>query len=191
MGFPKLIRWHVYIESGPWMKRWSLTIRANQLYVFSDCGETSLTSTPPLTSVSVGSENFASLCIFAEDSLQPTILQYTPVFVVANYAAWCPQRMIENAKWLSKKHMDHWTVNLRGRQKWQQLSFQSVPTLYCRDWPVFHIQLVRQWVQEINILQSNSTPEQIDTNQIHSLVITVIPQLLPFMYNWFSNVPNK
>ena len=183
MEFPKLIRWHVYIESGTWMKRWSLTIRTNQLYVFSGCGETSPTSTPPLTwtiSVSVGSENFTSLCIIK-----------LSVFVVANYAAWYPQRMIENAKWLSKKHMHHWTVNLLGRQKWQQLSFQSVPTLYCRDWPVFHIQLVRQWVQEINILQSNSTPGQIDTNQIYSLVIKVIPQLLPFMYNWFSNVPDK
>ena len=54
---------------------------------------------------------------------QPAILHYAPVFAVANFAAWCPKGMIENAKWFSKKRTQCWTVNLLGKlhPKWQQL----------------------------------------------------------------------
>ena len=71
-----------------------------------------------------------------------------PVSVFANYAAWCPQIMIRNAKSFSKKHMQYWTVKLLGTlySKSQQLGwlpFQSVPMLYYQDWPAFIFQLVR------------------------------------------------
>ena len=41
------------------------------------------------------------LSLLFENSLQLTILQYAPALAVANYAAWCPQRMMENANWFS------------------------------------------------------------------------------------------
>ena len=87
------------------------------------------------------------LPLLAEISLQPTILHYPPVFALANYVAWCHQRTIENTTWFNKKHTQYWTVSLLDRfhPKWQQfgwLPFQSVPTLYCRDWPAFTIQFV-------------------------------------------------
>ena len=45
------------------------------------------------------------LSLLDEKSPQPTSLQYTPAFALANYAARCPQRMIENAKLFCKKHI--------------------------------------------------------------------------------------
>ena len=47
-----------------------------------------------------------------------------------------PSKMIENAKWLSKKHMQYWIVSQLGRlrPKWQLLGwfpFHSVPVLNC------------------------------------------------------------
>ena len=88
------------------------------------------------------------LPLITENSPQQTILQYAPVFALANYAARWPQRMIENAKWFSQKYTHYWTVNLLDRlyPKWQQLGWlpvQSVPMLYCRDWSAFTIQSVR------------------------------------------------
>ena len=42
---------------------------------------------------------------------------------------------------------------MQRHPEWQQLGWlplQSVPTLYCRDWSAFTIQLVRWWFVEIN-----------------------------------------
>ena len=74
------------------------------------------------------------LSLLAENSPHPPILQCTPVYVLANYAAWRPQRTIENAKWFSKKHTQYWTVSLPSRLHltWEQLGwrpFQSVLAL--------------------------------------------------------------
>ena len=147
--------------------RWNETTivpeHSDQLSVLSGCGHIPPTSTPPLMA-DVADQCLGFVAKFcwriltthlyvspflpAENRYRPTILQYSPVFTLVNYAAWFPRRMIENARGFSKKHTQHWTVNLQGRLhlKWQQLgwlSFQSVQTLYCRDWPAFTTQLVR------------------------------------------------
>ena len=77
----------------------------DQLSVLSWCGQTPLTSTPLLmwaTSVLLASQNFAEeslkdtqrSCHISTRITLSTILQYTPVFAIANDVAWCPQRMI-------------------------------------------------------------------------------------------------
>ena len=45
------------------------------------------------------------LTLLSENSPQATILQYAPVFALANYMAWRLQRMIENSKWFIKRHI--------------------------------------------------------------------------------------
>ena len=44
------------------------------------------------------------LPLLIENSPQPTILEYAPVIALANYAAWCHQRMTENTKWFRNTH---------------------------------------------------------------------------------------
>ena len=74
----------------------------------------------------------------AENSPQPTILQYITVFALANYVAWWSLRTIENTKRFIKKHMPNNTFILL---RW--LPLQAVPTLCCREWAALTINLVR------------------------------------------------
>ena len=81
----------------------------DQLPVFWGCGQTPPTFTPPLmwpTSVSVTSKHFADAYMRHSqhaDHFSLRVAQYNaPVFALANYAAWCPQRMIVNANNLAR-----------------------------------------------------------------------------------------